>query len=448
MTKHYDLVVIGTGTAAAGVASRCKAAGWQVAIIDHLPFGGTCALRGCDPKRVLVEVADVVDEGQRLRRAGATGEHSLRWHDMMRFKRSFTDSVPATTEQSFVKSGIDAYHGLARFCGSTSVDVNGEILDGRFVLIATGAVPMRLGIPGEGHLVTSTEFLELDELPERIALVGGGFIAAEFSHVAERAGASVVVLEAADRMLMPFDPDLVDWLMARSRDVGIEVRLNTKVEGVEKRGAALSVHTSSSGQQQTIETDLVVHAAGRVPDLEPLNLSAARVESEGGRLSLNEYLQSTSNPAVYAAGDAAMKGPPHTPVASHDASVAAANLLKGNHRKPNYAGAATVAFTIPPIASVGMSEKQARDHGLKFRVHHEKASDWHTARRAAETAYGFKVLIAEESSKILGAHLIGPRVDEVINIFALAIRHDLTVGDLKGTIFAYPTGASDISYMI
>ena len=310
MTKHYDLVVIGTGTAAAGVASRCKAAGWQVAVIDHLPFGGTCALRGCDPKRVLVEVAEVVDEAQRLRRAGATGEHSLRWHDMIRFKRSFTDPVPVTTEQSFVKSGIDAYHGLARFCGSTSVDVNGEILEGRFVLIATGAVPMRLGIPGEEHLATSTDFLELDELPKRIALAGGGFIAAEFSHVAERAGASVVVLEVADRMLMPFDPDLVDWLMARSREVGIDVRLNTKVEAVEKRGAAFSVHASSSGQQQTIETDLVVHAAGRVPDLEPLNLSAAHVESEGGRLSLNKYLQSTSNPAVYAAGDAAMKGPP------------------------------------------------------------------------------------------------------------------------------------------
>jgi glutathione reductase (NADPH) len=206
MTKHYDLVVIGTGTAAAGVASRCKAAGWQVAVIDHLPFGGTCALRGCDPKRVLVELADVVDEAQRLRRAGAAGEHSLRWDDMMRFKRSFTEPVSATTEQSFVKSGIDAYHGLARFCGSTSVDVNGEVLEGRFVLIATGAVPMRLGIPGEEHLATSTDFLELDELPKRIALAGGGFIAAEFSHVAERAGASVVVLEAADRMLMPFDP--------------------------------------------------------------------------------------------------------------------------------------------------------------------------------------------------------------------------------------------------
>ena len=124
-----------------------------------------------------------------------------------------------------------------------------------------------------------------------------------------------------------------------------------------------------------------------------------------------------------------MKGPPLTPVASHDASVVAANLLKGNHRKPNYAGVPSVAFTIPPIASVGMSEREVRNHGLKFRVHHEQASDWYTARRQAETTYGFKVLIAEESNKILGAHLVGPQADEVIDLFALAIRHGITASD-------------------
>ena len=159
MAKQYDLIVIGTGTAASGVATRCKDAGWQVAVIDHLPFGGTCALRGCDPKKVLVGVAEAVDQAQRLQKHGAAGEHNLRWPDMMRFKRSFTEPVPAR-RRSFAKSGIDAYHGRARFCGSTSVDVNGEILEARFVLIGAGAVPMRLGIPGEEHLATSTDFLE------------------------------------------------------------------------------------------------------------------------------------------------------------------------------------------------------------------------------------------------------------------------------------------------
>jgi glutathione reductase (NADPH) len=123
-------------------------------------------------------------------------------------------------------------------------------------------------------------------------------------------------------------------------------------------------------------------------------------------------------------------------------------MLNGNHQKPNYLGVPSVAFTIPPVASVGLSEKQARDKGLKFRMQHEKASDWYTARRVAETAYGFKVLVEEGTDRILGAHLLGPHVDEVINVFALAIRKGLTAEDLRTTIFAYPTGASDIGYMV
>jgi glutathione reductase (NADPH) len=185
-----------------------------------------------------------------------------------------------------------------------------------------------------------------------------------------------------------------------------------------------------------------------VPALEPLDLNAAGIAVENGRLKLNEFLQSVSNPAVYAAGDAAASGPPLTPVSSHDAKVVAANLLEGNRHRPNYLGVPSVAFTIPPIAAVGLSEARARQRGLKFRMQSEKASDWYTARRVAEPTYGFKVLVEEPSERILGAHLVGPHADEVINVFALAIRNGLTAEDLKTTVFAYPTGASDISYML
>ena len=141
-------------------------------------------------------------------------------------------------------------------------------------------------------------------------------------------------------------------------------------------------------------------------------------------------------------------GPPLTPVASHDAKVVAANLLNGNHQKPNYVGVPSVAFTIPPIVAVGISEAEARKKGIKFKLKSENASGWFTARQSAEPVYGFKVLIDEESDLVLGAHLVGPHVEEVINVFAFAIRHGLTVTDLKNTIFAYPTGASDIGDML
>lgn len=449
MTKQYDLIAIGTGTGASGAASRCRSAGWSVAVIDHLPFGGTCALRGCDPKKVLVGAAEALDHSRRMRGRGiAGGEPAIAWNELIKFKRTFTEPVPAMKEKSFAKNGIDAYHGRARFRGPRSVEVGGEVLEGRFVLIAAGAVPMRLGVPGEEHLITSTEFLELDQLPKKIVLLGGGFIAAEFAHMAARAGAQVTVLEQAERMLTPFDPDLVGWLMGKFHEIGIDVRLKTRVTAIEKRSDGLSVRAYSKGKDEVFTADLVVHAAGRVPDLDPLDLAAAGVASDKGRPRLNEFLQSVSNPAVYAVGDAALSGPPLTPVASHDAKVAAANMLIGNHQKPDYLGVPSVAFTIPPIASVGLSEKQARDQGLKFRMRSKKASDWYTARRLAEATYGFKVLVEEGTDRILGAHLIGPHVDEVINVFALAIRKGLTAEDLKTTMFAYPTGASDISYMV
>ncbi len=449
MTKQYDLIAIGTGTGASGAASQCRAAGWKVAVIDHLPFGGTCALRGCDPKKVLVGAAESIDHSRRMRGNGiGGGEPVIAWNELIKFKRTFTAPVPAMKEKNFAKNGIDAYRGRARFRGPRSVEVGGEVLEGRFILIAVGAVPMRLGIPGEEHLITSTEFLELDQLPKKIVLLGGGFIAAEFADIAAQAGAQVTVLEQMDRMLTPFDPDLVGWLMEKFHEIGIDVRLQTRVTAIDKSGRGFSIRASSNGKDEVFKADLVVHAAGRVPDLEPLDLAAAGVESEKGRLKLNEFLQSVSNPAVYAVGDAAMSGPPLTPVSSHDAKVVAANMLNGKHQKPNYLGVPSVAFTIPPIASVGLSEKQARENGLKFRMQSEKASDWYTARRVAETAYGFKVLVEVGTDRILGAHLIGPHVDEVINIFALAIRKGLTADDLKTTLFAYPTGASDIGYMV
>lgn len=450
MTKHYDLIAIGTGTAASVAASRCRSAGWTVAVIDHLPFGGTCALRGCDPKKVLVGVADAIDHCRRMRTRGiGGGEPAIAWNELIRFKRSFTEPVPAMKEESFTSHGIDVYHGRARFRGPNSVEVGGDLLKGRFILIAVGAVPMRLGIPGEQQIITSTEFLELDSLPERIVLLGGGFIAAEFAHIAARAGAQVTVLEQMERLLAPFDPDVVGWLMEKFRESGIDVRLGTRVTAVEKNAdGALSVRASSNGSDAVFEADLVVHAAGRSPDLEPLDLAAGAVASEKGRLKLNDFLQSVSNAAVYAAGDAATSGPPLTPVASHDAKVAAANMLEGNRHKPNYAGVPSVAFTIPPIASVGLSEEQARAQGHKFHVKARRVPDWYTARRVAETIYGFKVLVEDGTHHVLGAHLVGPHVDEVINVFALAIRNGLTAEDLRSTIFAYPTGASDIGYMV
>ena len=448
MAKAYDLVVVGVGTAAMGLLGRMREAGWSVAAIDFRPYGGTCALRGCDPKKMLVTGAEAIDLVRRMSKNGVAGETHIEWPALMKFKRSFTDPIPASTEDSLKKKGIDTLHGRARFIGANSMEVDGKAIEGRHFVLAAGAEAVRLGIPGEQHIVTHEEFLTLERLPRLVLLVGGGYIAAEFSHIAARAGAKVTVLQRGERMLTHFDPDLVDFLMDKFRAVGIDVRTRTKVEAVEKTDNGFTVRASAQGKSVLFETDLVVHAAGRKPDLEALNLGAANVAVKDGKLELNDYLQSVSNPAVYAAGDTAQKGPPLTPVSGHDAEVVAENLLEGNRRKPDYKGVPSVAFTVPPIAAVGLTEAQARKEGLQFRTNYQRVPGWYTAVRVAEPVYGFKTLVEETTGRILGAHLVGPHVDEVINLFAFVIRKGLTAEDLKSAIFAYPTGASDISSMI
>jgi glutathione reductase (NADPH) len=446
--KTYDLVVVGTGAAALGSVTAVRNAGWSVAVVDFRSYGGTCALRGCDPKKMLVTGAETVDLVRRMQSNGVAGETHIDWPALMAFKRRYTDPIPAGTEEYLRKAGIDTLHGHARFVASNCMEVDGSAIEGRHFLLASGAEPVNLDIPGEQHVVTSEEFLGLEQLPHRILLVGGGYIAAEFSHIAARAGAKVTILQRAERMLTHFDPDLVDLLMETFRTIGIDVRTHTTVEAVEKTDNGFSVRASERGKSAQFEADLVVHAAGRKPDLRALNLGAANVTVKDGKLELNEYLQSVSNLAVYAAGDAAQKGPPLTPVSSHDAEVVTENLLHGSRRKPDYTGVPSVAFTIPPIAAVGMTDAEARKHGVQFRTNYKRVPDWYTAVRVAEPVYGFKTLVEEKTARILGAHLVGPHVDEVINVLALAIRNGLTAEDLKNAIFAYPTGASDISSML
>ena len=450
MTRTFDLVAIGTGSAASAVAARCRSAGWQVAIVDSRPFGGTCALRGCDPKKVLVGAAEVVDWARRMKGKGIQAENlQIDWQELMRFKRSFTEPVPKNREEGFAKAGIVAFHGRARFVGPSSVQVNDDVLEGRYVVIAAGQKPADLKIPGTVHLKTSDQFLELDELPRRILFIGGGYIAFEFAHIAARAGSQVTIVHRGKRPLARFDPDLVDEIVKSSRELGIDVQLGSEVVGIEKHSGQLVVQASASGEKRTFETDMVVHAAGRVPEIDDMKLDTAGVAWDNQGVKVNEFLQSVSNPSVYAAGDAAASGgPPLTPVASYEGIIVAANLLKGNHQKPNYQGIPTVVFTIPPLASVGLSEREAREQALKFRIKKEITSTWYSSRRVAEKYSGYKVVVEEGTDRILGVHLLGGEAGEVINLFALAIRSGMRATDLKHTIFSYPTHSSDLPYML
>jgi glutathione reductase (NADPH) len=446
-----DLIVLGSGEAAQSVVYPCREAGWSVTVVDSDPFGGTCSLRGCDPKKVLVGVSELVDWTRRMTGKGISSPvPTLIWPEMIRFKHTFVDGVPASNEKSFTEAGIRAIQGRAHFVGPTSLRVGDETLVARHVVIAAGARHAPLGIPGEEHLTTSTQFLDLEQLPRRVVFVGGGYIAFEFAHVAARADAEVSILHRGDRPLERFDGDLVAQLVQATRDLGVDLRTRTTVTAIEKHGNELIVHARDGEEMTEIATDLVVHAAGRVPEIDDMGLDVAGIErAEGGGVAVNEYLQSVSNPAVYAAGDAVASGGfPLTPVAGMQGRIVTTNLLTGNTRTPNYDGIPTVVFTTPPLVAVGLDEQTARAQGLRFTTHQEDTSGWYTSRRVALPHSGFKVLVEDGTDRILGAHLLGIHAEEIINIFALAIRTGLSAHDLKDMVFTYPTSAYDIRYMI
>jgi glutathione reductase (NADPH) len=448
MERRFDLVVVGTGVTSA-VASRCREAGWTVAVVDSRPFGGTCALRGCVPKKILVGAAEAVQGARDMANMGVPAPAlTIDWPALMRFKRSWVDPTTERTEQAWAKMGVEQFHGRARFVGATTLAVGGDRLIGRRVLIAAGAMPAPLSFPGAERLATSEDFLNLDRMPPRMVFVGGGYISFEFAHVAARAGAQVTILHRGARPLEGFDPDLVDLLLRRMRELGIRVELDIEVRGIDASADGLAVRGRQRGTDQRFEADMAVHGAGRVPEIDDLDLAAAGVAREKRGVTVNEFLQSVSNPAVYAGGDAAASGPALTPKADHDAGVLVTNLMEGNRRAVNYDGLASAVFTVPPLASAGLTEAAAHAAGLKFRANWQETSGWFNTRRVGETASGFKVLIEEGTGRVLGAHLLGPHAAEVINLFAVAIRLRIPADELKQVIFAYPTSGSDIRSML
>lgn len=465
----FNLIVIGTGVAASTVAWECHSAGWKTAVIDSRPFGGTCALRGCDPKKVLVGIAELIDWGRRMQDKGVSGNVtsnlSIDWSELMQFKRTFTEPVPKSTEDSFNKAGIATFHGNARFLGPNTIRITNEenkseqTIESENILIATGSKPAKLNITGEQNVVTSDQFLDLGELPDNITFIGGGYISFEFAHLAARAGSKATILHRGKVPLTGFDPDLVNILLKRTHEVGINVELQSSVKKIDVKdnGRKFAVHLSTSEnnvsdkkEDKIVETGLVVHGAGRVPDTEDLDLESGGVQSDlKGGVKVNQYLQSVSNPSVYAAGDAAAtQGIPLTPVAAYEGLAVAQNLLNGRHVQPNYNGIPSVVFTIPPLASVGLQEHAAKQLGLQFRTNFQDTSSWYSSRKIGENCSGYKVLVDVATNRILGAHLLGTHAEEVINIFALAIRLGLEAEVVKQGIYTYPTNSYDIRYMI
>jgi glutathione reductase (NADPH) len=286
-------------------------------------------------------------------------------------------------------------------------------------------------------------------LPRRIAFIGGGYISFEFAHIAARAGAVVTLFHRGPRPLPRFDPDLVEILVERTRALGVDVRLTAAVREVRRDGEGYAVESETAGVRQPVGADAVFHGAGRVPALDGLALDTVGTAAGPRGIAVNAYLQSVSNPAVYAAGDCAdTQGAPLTPVASLEGRVAARNMLEGNVEQMSYPAVPSVVFTVPPLARVGLLESEARERGFAFDTHFARTGGWYSTLRVGESHSAYKVLVESGSGRVLGAHLLGPGAEEQVNLFAMAMNAGLTGSDVQRMIFAYPTYASDIGYML
>ncbi|GAA4443146.1 NAD(P)/FAD-dependent oxidoreductase [Pontibacter saemangeumensis] len=444
----YDVFVIGAGMAGAAVAKKCAKAGLKTAISDFRPYGGTCALRGCDPKKVLIDGVNLREQVRLHLGKGLTGDVKVNWQELMKFKETFTAPVPENMEKGFKKAGIDTYHAPAAFLDESTLQIGQETVSAEKIVIVTGARPRELDAPGAEHTITSDDFLNLEALPEHITFLGGGYISFEFAHLAARAGSRVTIIEHGTRPLKHFEQDMVDELVRVSEEAGIDIRLNCQVQRITQQSSGYEVSLEGEAGKGTLETGLVVSAIGRVPEVGLLDLDKGNVRHGRKGIEVNEYLQSTSNPRVYAAGDVAdTEGLPLTPVAVYEGHFLATNVIKGNSKKVNYPEVPTVVFTIPSLASVGLTESQAKEQGLDYKVNTHDARQWFNGRRHRAHAYAYKVLVSKTDGSILGAHLVGPLAEETINIFALAMKAGMKARDLKSFLFSYPTMASDVSYM-
>jgi glutathione reductase (NADPH) len=446
--KHYDFVAIGGGNAGLTAASMAAAAGHRTALIDRGAVGGLCSLNGCNPKKVFVRTTELLDELRHAERFGITvADATVDWRRVIERKESFTNPVTPQTEASLQSQGIDLIQGLPRFTSRNSLEVNGDTIEAGAVIIATGSTPRPLQFAGAEFVKTSNDILATRDVPKDLVIVGAGVVAYEFGQVFARLGARVTIL-AHSRPLAGEDEDIVNALVEFSEGLGLQTILQAKVNAAHKQNGNYLVEYETEGKAQSVNADFILNAAGRVPSIDELDLEKAEVERDRRGVVVNEFLRSPSNPNIFAGGDA------HgrlqlSPVASYEGRVVAKNFLEGDTEKADYDSIPRAIYTVPQLASVGLTEAEARKRNLNIDVVSNDMKEWKTYAiiTGGETARA-KVITEKGSGRILGAHLFAPNAGDTINIYALAMKFNVKASDLREMVFSYPTLMSALPYTV
>jgi dihydrolipoamide dehydrogenase len=439
-----DVVIIGGGPAGYVAAIHASHLGAKVVVVEKDKLGGTCLNRGCIPTKALVRSVEVLLEARAANEFGIEVNNvKANFSKIMARKNNIVGQLVSSVEQLMKGNKIRVYRGAARILSPHLVKVNDEEIATRKVIIASGSESTPLPIPG-GDLpgvLTTDDILELTELPESLAVIGGSYVGVEFASIFNVLGTKVTIVKRRPLQLEPIDEEIGRRFAQTLPGQGIEVRIGAEVKAIKSKGPLLRVVWDTPEGEQGVDGQMVLMATGRAPYSEGLGLSELGIQTERGAVRVNEYLE-TNVKDVYAVGDVLGK---HmlAHVASYEGEVAVENAL-GHPRRADYRAVPSCIFAQPEIAGVGITEKEARDGKIPHKVSKFPFRACGRAVALGETTGMVKMICSADDGKVLGMHIMGPHASDLVAEGTLAIRLGLMAKDIAHTIHAHPTLAEAV----
>ncbi|WP_448586041.1 glutathione-disulfide reductase [Thermaurantiacus sp.] len=441
----YDYFVIGAGSGGVRSARIAAGHGAKVAIAEENRVGGTCVIRGCVPKKLLVIGAQFAQDLDDAGRYGWTlGERRFDWPTLRDHVQAEVDRLNRAYQATLDAHGVETFHARATLVGEGRVAVGGREVTARHVLVATGARPLVPGdVPGAELGITSNEVFHLEALPQRIAIVGGGYIANEFAGIFHELGSQVVQLVRGPRLLRGWEPALADRLLQISRARGLDIRLSTRPTAIRKAGAGLEVELASG---VLLAVDALLWAVGRVPNSKGLGLEALGVAlGDRGAIRVDRG-QHTNLSWLHAVGDVTDRLQ-LTPVAIREGHALADSLFGSAPWTVDHDAVPSAVFSNPPLASVGLSEPQAREQLGDIRIHTADFRPMKNVLAGRDERAFYKLVVDAATDRLVGAHLIGPEAPEILQALAVAVKAGLTKRQLDATLALHPTMAEELVLM-
>lgn len=442
----YDLFVIGGGSGGVRAARIAAGYGAKVALAEEDRYGGTCVIRGCVPKKLFVYASRFGDEFEDARGFGWTaGDVSFDWATLKANKDREILRISQVYEGNLKTKGVTTFDKRAVIDGTGAVKLaDGRRVTARTILIATGGRPSRYGdIPGAAHIVTSNEAFELEKLPRRILVCGGGYIAVEFASIFAGLGVETTLIHRRDKVLRGFDEDLRDALMEALAQRGIKLLMNEALIGVAQDGDSFHVALRGGG---SLETDLVLSAIGREPATHGLGLETAGVRTGAkGEIIVNSFSQTTA-PGIFAVGDVTDRVN-LTPVAIREGHAFADSVFGNKPVQVDHSLVPTAVFTTPELATVGLSEEAARALGHTLDIYKARFRPLRNTVSGRAERMLMKLVVDRDSDRVLGCHMLGPDAAEIVQMAAVALQLGARKADFDATVALHPSVAEELVTM-